>query len=78
MFCWRIVGVLGLCGRIDSAATERLGKTLECDGDKQARVEEDSGASAQDPSSPREPAPTNADMEVEVDQESSGASSRGK
>ena len=57
---------------VDSAATKRLGKTLECCGDKQARLEEDSGASAQDPGSPREPAPTCVDddeknVEMEVD-----------
>ena len=46
MFCSIIVGERHLCGRIGSAATKRLGKTLASGGDKQARVEENSGASA--------------------------------
>ena len=52
-------------GRIDRASTKRLGKTLASGGDKQARVE-DSGASAQDPSSLRELEPTSVDDEVNM------------
>ena len=62
-----------LCGRIDRAAAKRLGKTLASGGDKQARVEEDSGASAQEPSSSTEPAPTSVDEEVNVVMEVEGS-----
>ena len=72
MFCSRIVGELRLCGRIDGAATKRLGKTLASGGDKQARVE-DSGASAQDPSSPRESEPASVDDEVNMEMELEGS-----
>ena len=72
MFCSRVVGELRPCGRIDRAATRRLGKTLASGGDKQARVK-DSGASAQDPSSPRELEPTSVDEEVNMEMEVEGS-----
>ena len=44
-----------------------------CGGDKLARVEAYSGASAQEPSSPREPALTSVDDEVNMEMEVEGS-----